>query len=412
MVERPVFLRGEEAVMDGARTGTTLDSDRRLRTALSSFLTGGRYPSSVRGEIVASWRRAAASGLEPNRFEPPYDADVKRRGRLARAATPCLDQLGDHLAGTATSLLLTDERAHIVDRRVTHPSLWAHLDHIMLTPGFYFREEHVGTNGIGTALAQRAPAFVAGGEHYADVLTDIGGAGAPIVDPGTGQMLGIVNVTCSEADANPLMLPLARRAACEIGQRLLDGTSALERLLYKSFLHARRRAKGPLALVGESTMMTNPAAARILASADQPLLWEWAGNAVADGRAPSSELTLTNGAAMVGECEPVDDGGVMVGAAIRLHALESTRSGVEARGMSDFDRRPFGWNSLTETEKTVADLVASGLTNRQAAAQLFLSRHTVDAHLRHIYRKLDIRSRTELARLVAERPEERLSASA
>jgi DNA-binding CsgD family transcriptional regulator len=48
----------------------------------------------------------------------------------------------------------------------------------------------------------------------------------------------------------------------------------------------------------------------------------------------------------------------------------------------------------------VSDLVADGLTTRQAAAKLFVSRHTVDSHLRHIFRKLDINSRVDLVRIV------------
>jgi DNA-binding NarL/FixJ family response regulator len=47
----------------------------------------------------------------------------------------------------------------------------------------------------------------------------------------------------------------------------------------------------------------------------------------------------------------------------------------------------------------VAELVIDGLTNRGVGAQLFLSPHTIDFHLRQIYRKLGIRSRVELARL-------------
>jgi DNA-binding NarL/FixJ family response regulator len=57
---------------------------------------------------------------------------------------------------------------------------------------------------------------------------------------------------------------------------------------------------------------------------------------------------------------------------------------------------------LTPTEKRVAGLVAKGLKNREIAETLFLSVATVEAHLTRIYRKLDIRSRSELARLVAE----------
>jgi len=54
-------------------------------------------------------------------------------------------------------------------------------------------------------------------------------------------------------------------------------------------------------------------------------------------------------------------------------------------------------NALSQSERRVADAVAAGLTNREVAAQLFLSVKTVDFHLQQIYRKLAIRSRTELA---------------
>jgi DNA-binding CsgD family transcriptional regulator len=58
-----------------------------------------------------------------------------------------------------------------------------------------------------------------------------------------------------------------------------------------------------------------------------------------------------------------------------------------------------GWADLTDTQRMVAELVTDGLTNRGVGARLFLSPHTVDFHLRQIYRRLGVRSRVELARL-------------
>ncbi|PKW18653.1 regulatory LuxR family protein [Saccharopolyspora spinosa] len=52
---------------------------------------------------------------------------------------------------------------------------------------------------------------------------------------------------------------------------------------------------------------------------------------------------------------------------------------------------------LTETERAIAELVSQGLTNRQIAHRVFLSPHTVNYHLRRIFRKLGINSRVELA---------------
>jgi DNA-binding CsgD family transcriptional regulator/tetratricopeptide (TPR) repeat protein len=58
-----------------------------------------------------------------------------------------------------------------------------------------------------------------------------------------------------------------------------------------------------------------------------------------------------------------------------------------------------GWVALTTSEVAVAQLVADGLTNREVADRLFVSPHTVNSHLRHVFAKLGINSRVELARL-------------
>jgi DNA-binding CsgD family transcriptional regulator len=58
-----------------------------------------------------------------------------------------------------------------------------------------------------------------------------------------------------------------------------------------------------------------------------------------------------------------------------------------------------GWTALTTSELAVVRLVAEGLTNREVAERLFLSPHTVSSHLRHVFSKLGITSRVELARV-------------
>ena len=60
-------------------------------------------------------------------------------------------------------------------------------------------------------------------------------------------------------------------------------------------------------------------------------------------------------------------------------------------------RRPAG-ASLTDTERRVAELAAAGQTNREIAHALFMSVHTVEAHLTRIFRTVGVQSRTELAR--------------
>jgi pimeloyl-ACP methyl ester carboxylesterase/DNA-binding CsgD family transcriptional regulator len=64
-------------------------------------------------------------------------------------------------------------------------------------------------------------------------------------------------------------------------------------------------------------------------------------------------------------------------------------------------RPAVGWPSLTDAELPVVHLAGQGLTNAQIAARLFLSRYTVETHLKHAFAKLGVESRAELAALVA-----------
>jgi DNA-binding CsgD family transcriptional regulator len=61
-----------------------------------------------------------------------------------------------------------------------------------------------------------------------------------------------------------------------------------------------------------------------------------------------------------------------------------------------------GWRSMTDTERQVALLVAEGLTNAQVGQRMFRSRHTIDTHLRQIFRKLNVHSRVAMTRRVLE----------
>jgi DNA-binding NarL/FixJ family response regulator len=79
---------------------------------------------------------------------------------------------------------------------------------------------------------------------------------------------------------------------------------------------------------------------------------------------------------------------------------ERARSELRASGETARVRNPTTAEQLTAQELQVARLVAEGVTNREAAAALFVSPKTIESHLHSSYRKLGIRSRTELARHV------------
>jgi DNA-binding NarL/FixJ family response regulator len=82
-----------------------------------------------------------------------------------------------------------------------------------------------------------------------------------------------------------------------------------------------------------------------------------------------------------------------------LQAMRTLRIRSGVRGPR---RRPAsGWDSLTTTELSVVRLVAEGLSNPEIASRLFISRHTVETHVRHVFDKLGLRSRAEVAAAAA-----------
>ena len=91
------------------------------------------------------------------------------------------------------------------------------------------------------------------------------------------------------------------------------------------------------------------------------------------------------------ECEALADAR-RVGRALR-------RLGVERRIVTH-PRAKTGWDSLTDSELTVINLIAEGSTNRSVAQQLQLSPHTVKTHVRNAFAKLGITSRAQLTQLM------------
>lgn len=92
----------------------------------------------------------------------------------------------------------------------------------------------------------------------------------------------------------------------------------------------------------------------------------------------------------------------------KLAPVRITSYGIQDR-INDYSFHPpengqkCGWDSLTPAELRVVVLVAEGLTNTHIAQRLFLSRYTVETHLKHVFVKLDLTSRAALAAETARR---------
>ncbi len=82
------------------------------------------------------------------------------------------------------------------------------------------------------------------------------------------------------------------------------------------------------------------------------------------------------------------------------HFVDLGRAELRASGDTATSARTSYAAELTPQQSQIAQLVAEGATNREIAAQLFISHRTVEHHLRNIFARLEVRSRVELTRLL------------
>lgn len=378
-----------------AAAAPTSNANGSLRYLLDR-LADRRGQRSVRNAILASWQRSANAGLAPDKIHPPFDPNVDVDGLLCRAAAPSMAAVSQDLGDVEASLLLADDHCHVLERWAS-PRTAALMDHLGAAAGFVCEESVVGTNSIAAATRTRAPSVVLGFEHFADGLTTVSCASSAVIDPLTGRLLGVINMTCTVSAYSPLAPALVGRIVHETEQRLLTDSGMTATPLYAAFVQARRRARGPIAAIDGHTMFMNSSCALILEQADQAALWNWAQPQLHKPSVRAQSSVQLSAGPHIASCEAVYDGKAVVGAIVRLEAT----SWPEQASAPPADAAA-GWATLTASERSIAVHVAKGLTNRETASALFISAHTVDYHLRQIFRKLDLRSRVELARLAAD----------
>ncbi len=176
--------------------------------------------------------------------------------------------------------------------------------------------------------------------------------------------------------------------------RVLQATDLLERErpAIPMFTAVAQHARGILGRDAQALL----AAADVLHLSSRPLLYasaaEDAGGELSRAQRNAEALDQLNAAFDTYiDCEAIGDAR-RVGRALR-------RLGVERRIVSQ-TRAKTGWDSLTDSELTVVNLIAQGATNRDVATQLHLSPHTVKTHVHNAFAKLGIASRAQLAQLM------------
>lgn len=211
---------------------------RDLHRAHEAFLTvgvGGGDPNAKRGTVrpivLESWQRARSLGVDPDRAVVPVEmqADLERLreshplGSVIHVIRHLLSEdaedAGHLMAITdATGVLLWVEGAR---------ALRSKAEAMNFVEGAHWSEDCAGTNAPGTALALDRPVQVFASEHFSRIVQPWTCSAAPIHDPFTGELLGIVDLTGGQhvgsAHARALVRATVAAAESELRLREFEG---------------------------------------------------------------------------------------------------------------------------------------------------------------------------------------------
>lgn len=310
-----------DAKQDGQHPQAVLNLEdagsARLALARIAFLTEGAVsPDVVREPILASWTRSQLWHVPVDHLDVPFEADLDGESALLRAARPVLTEAAEQFTSEPVSVILCDANGVVLTRDTGDERLEKSLDRVWLAPGFSYAEEHVGTNGIGTALEGGGPARVFGHEHYVEHLEEFACTGVPVRHPVTHKVLGVIDLTCWRRDAGSMMAAAASALGRRIEAMLLEHSGRREHALLHDYLTACRRNRDAVLAVGDDLLMLNDRARDLLAPADQgPLLAEIA-EALATGRRQQLLVDLPSGLTARVQCKPSFSEGSRAGVAL------------------------------------------------------------------------------------------------
>jgi transcriptional regulator of acetoin/glycerol metabolism len=233
---------------------------RQLRQSWERLLAGRELESDapagaaaeVRQAIVDSWKRSLDTGLDPVDLLAPLEADrTEMRERwaehpLGSLVHVLLDQLED-IAGESQSLIVVSDASGLLLHIEGPEMLRVRAAEMNFVEGARYSEAAAGTNGIGTVLAADHALQVFASEHFNQRHHGWTCSGAPVHDPVSRRVLGVVDLSSPWEAVHPLGLELATTAARTLEQCLADARRDHEARLRRRYADLAARTTDLLA---------------------------------------------------------------------------------------------------------------------------------------------------------------------
>ena len=205
-----------------------------VRKAHEDLLAQRAAPAGVRGVVADSWLRSVAAGVNVDASQPPITlgqdllADYRDRHPLATVFPLLYDVLGGAAEDCDSVLAVSDGRGQLMWVRGT-PGVLRRAEAIRFVEGAQWDERSAGTNAPGTALRLDVPVTIKSAEHFVRPVQRWSCAAAPVHEPGTGTILGVVDVTGGRGVDAPqtmaMVMTAARLAESELARHALVAAS-------------------------------------------------------------------------------------------------------------------------------------------------------------------------------------------
>jgi transcriptional regulator of acetoin/glycerol metabolism len=182
--------------------------------------------SAAASPIAASWRRCLTKhGLAPEVAHPPvrlteleYQERLGSAGHVIEEASPELDWLFGMVGKAGCCLVFTDSEGVVLDRRGVHSEDKDFRD-LGLWMGALWSEASVGTNGIGTALAEGRMVTVFREQHFLSANIGLSCTSAPVRDH-KGRIVGAIDISTARRDAGEMIMPVLAQAVRDSAARI------------------------------------------------------------------------------------------------------------------------------------------------------------------------------------------------
>jgi sigma-54 dependent transcriptional regulator, acetoin dehydrogenase operon transcriptional activator AcoR len=225
---------------------------RKLDQAWERFVRGGDL-DGVRPEIARSWTRTRdVYRIDPELRRAPVlpPDDLARRLELDdgfAVSAPVIAQFAEGLRGSGHVVALFDATGWMLSLGGDRAAIEG-LAEINFCPGASWREDATGTNGPGTALAERRATEVFASEHFVAAWQDWASASVPIGRPGSGEPLALIDVTGPWDSRDPQGLVAATAIAAVIEERLRARESVRREIVRYAMHVARASGEGLIAV--------------------------------------------------------------------------------------------------------------------------------------------------------------------